>query len=673
MSDWIRISTEEIYTRLARRPAPSERWPLAGIKVNSIEHELMLDQNHELFLHRAKELCRLIETADKKHRPAMISTINKVLGFSASKRITTEMIGNAADQIMAAVKAKYPDSTSPFRDFAHDLHQQSELESPLHTFTLPLPHRITIEGTSQDYLVVNGYLIPYYPVDKIKDDGADKPELDLFRRNEALIISRARNFIGNAQPELGIPHTRVQIEEQLGKLRDMPERTRDECGLKFGRFKAIAGEIITRLDTLGRVILQGNTEGTVIEYDELKHKAAIPKDLEPILKKELGLSPITAGRLRAEFGQHLRATTPLTAEQIDAAIRSFQPSGRLQKILSDQPMNALMSHTISPQTLNRLREEYIGYCRLLSEPSMESLLHGMLLTDKRPDTDGILIDFFREIRKPILYLDAEKEGEAFVRGNIMNKIGYAMESIDRIHRTLHELLAHNPIAKELFAHSVKEFLAAQPEDSSIKTVDDIMANIERYASLCKARACTQAKDSTYIDIFMQKDPLSAFFEGPNGLLQSMRRVGRGTGTIEIQQLRDIISRSLKLMERTGYTRTPCDDRAPEPWIPNLSDEAPPMEKYLAGELLSKSDRARAERKFVEAKYVSDPSNREAFLRNQFSSLGILRSDVAKFERELELQPPLEGFGDRLGNWLDRLVKTQPHREGPLSEQRPRRR
>ena len=430
------------------------------------------------------------------------------------------------------------------------------------------PSRILLAGTSQDYTITNGYLIPYYPRSREQMDRSN-----LADRNEELIIDRAHSFINNAQPELGILRTKQDIDAEIARFREMPEGNTGEIALKAGQFQMIAGAIMMRLEMLGRIISQHNTQGAKTEY---RHLSDAPQnDEEP---------------------------TPSTD--------------------SPRPVRMLSEEEVSP-----LKREAKAYYKFLTDPSFTGHLRTILLSDKKFDRDGILIDLVREIGKGLGIQRTDQED--FVRGNIVLKIGRACESIDQVHAQLAAAISTPPTA-DLFAHSISTYIKEHSGDFDIHSAEDVLIKLDTYASLCRARAGTRSDDPAYSIIYNQKSKLNILFNGENGLLQSMRRVGRSTGN-EVSELREQLSHGIKLMERTAYTRTPCNSHAPDIWIPNFeSDDV--MEQFLVNQFISDHERVRSKRVIQSLAMLpaKDEDGRDAhgpYMRKEFCSLGRLTSNL----------------------------------------------
>ncbi len=502
-AEYVSINTEDAHTLLARRLAPSPRWPLAGMKLDDLR----------------------------------------------------QTFGLASD-------AK--------------------------------PARIWIKNTPQDYLVSNGYLIPHYTM-AVAPDTADQPQQALQERNEALLISRARGFVNNAQPELGVPQTKAQIDQALAYFKEMPEGTHEQCAQKAGQFKIIVGSILSRMETLGRAITQRTSHGTALEYDTWKGKTYFTEKMLDALKNQ----------------HHLT----------DEAISQFK-----------------QTYAVSEEDIDQLRTEFLQYANFLQHSNILPLLHCVLLHDRQIDTDGVLIDLLREAAKTLVPITlASPEGEGFVRVGIVEKIGMAMESIDEVNSCLQKFLAEDPL-KTLFIQSIEDFVRRRGSDYGLTAegaAETILRKIDYFATLCRARACTRGSDQEAYDaIFRQKEALNQFFNDPNGLLQSMRATGRNTSKINIQKLRDVISQSLTVMDRTGYTRIPCNQNAPEPWIPNFNKDASPMEHYLVKEVLPGDAKKRATRVLNAAQNLP-VGDQNTYLKQQFCSLGWIQSSIQELRQEVE--------------------------------------
>lgn len=434
------------------------------------------------------------------------------------------------------------------------------------------PRRIILKGTRQDYGVTpNGYLIPYYAPSR---DVMDRSRLD--ERNEELIIDRARAFINNAQPELGVLRSRAQIEADIITFDQMPEGTHTQLAEKAAQFKIITGAIITRLEMLGRMIYQRNTEGVKTEYQQL------------------------TGRMSYE--ERMESSTPDTTER---EVR-----------------------TLSDKEVEQLRAEAIGYYKFMIHPAYTPYLRTILLTDKKIDRDGILIDLVREIGKGLRI--ANERNEDFVRGGITQKIGWSIESIDKVHAELTRAITTEPTAA-LFEHSIQNFLRERGGDYDLHSVRDVLDRLDEFANLCRGRACIRSDDAAYSEVFRRKSVLTGLFNGENGLLQSMRRVGRNTGS-EISELRSLLTRGVKLMERTAYTRMPCDEHAPDIWVPQLCSDDP-MEEFLTRQFITSDERTRSKR-VMGASEMLPGAERRSFLNREFCSLGRLSSDLNMLQKSI---------------------------------------
>lgn len=413
---------------------------------------------------------------------------------------------------------------------------------------------IVLPGTSQAYVLTGKYLIPYY---RKSNDAIQRDDISM--RREELIVDRARQFTNNAQPELGVIRTRAQMEESWARWQDMPQSTHAECAQKAGHFKLLVGAMITRMETLGRVINQRNTQGVLIEYDDMKN---------------------AEGEI---------------------------PEARIEE----------------------LKSEFKKYYEFLNRAPIMRMLPTILFTDMKVDRDGVLIDLIREIGKPIRM--QEGSSEEFVRDRIVAKIGDAIASIDELHSMVVGAMTEEP-TKSIFEESIKKYIKEHGELYGIHAPEDVLTKLDEYAAACRARCCIRGDDLAYDEVFAKKSMLNGLFNGENGLLQSMRREGRGKDA-EISELRSLLTRGLKLMSRTAYTRTPCNSSAPEPWIPNLDKDAPEIEQFMTNQLLSPHDRKRAKR-VIQASEGLPNSDRERFLHQSFCSVGWLADDFEALRDKL---------------------------------------
>lgn len=434
-----------------------------------------------------------------------------------------------------------------------------------------LPKIITFKGyDSQTYRITEGYLIPNYTP---RNDSMDRSQLS--ERNEELIIDRARAFTMNAQPELGVLRTANQLDAAIAAFRELPEENHRQMATKAAQFKLLTGGIIMRLEMLGRMICQRNTQGVRTEYLTLTGKS------------------IDDGGI------------PVLAPQ-STGIRQLN--------------NEEVAH---------LLEEAKGYYRFLTDFELRPWQRTVLLTDKKIDLDGVLIDLAREIGKG-LGIKTEAN-EKTVRGLIVKKIGGAAESIDQLHAQLRQAITDKPTAS-LFEQSIAGFIRDHGEDYHVHTVADVVANLDRYAALCRARCSIRSDDEAYDEVVAEKFVLSGFFNGENGLLQCMKRVGRSSGN-NISEFRGLLSRGIKLMDRTSYTRTPCNENAPDVWIPDFTSETP-IEHYLIRQYLTPPEQTRY-KKVLAASEGLPKEDRVSYLNKEFSSVGRLTSDFATLRQHIK--------------------------------------
>lgn len=441
------------------------------------------------------------------------------------------------------------------------------------------PDGIRLAGMDEEYAITpNGYLIPYYAPSREKMDRSNLAE-----RNEELMIDRARSFINHAQPELGVLRTKEAIDHSINIFENMPEDSHQQIAAKAARFKVIAGSIVIRLEMLGRMIYQGNTEGVKTEYNALTGKPVHDGDDTYYLGK------------RSRNGQPIKLT---------------------------------------PEQIERLNDEASRFYRFLTHPEVQPYLRNILLTDKKIDRDGLLIDLAVEMGKG---LRINAGNEQFIRRNIVFKIGDAMESIDDLHDLMEGIMTKEPTA-DAFAKSIKNFIDDRGEDYDIRSVDDVVARLNEYAALCRARASIRSDDPAYDEIFQRKSLLTGLFNGENGLLQSMRRVGRTTGP-EISEMRSLLRDGIKLMERTGYTRMGCNHSAPRIWVPQF-DSPRPVDQFLIKQFLSPQERERSRAICEEAKKYPERAaegemSRTAFLNQRFCSLGRLEDQFEALKKEMQ--------------------------------------
>ncbi|MES2984826.1 MAG: hypothetical protein V4735_06545 [Pseudomonadota bacterium] len=327
---------------------------------------------------------------------------------------------------------------------------------------------------------------------------------------------------------------------------------------------------------------------------------------------------------------------------IGAAIMRLETLGRIitqkngygVKIEYDDIRNAA---DIQPARIKDLKKEFWGIYKMLSDESLHPLLRCMRLNDKERDHDGILIDLIREIGKPLEanYLDVETH----VRDAIVTKIGNAMESIDQVHDRLVQAITQEPTAT-LFNAAVQKFIRQQGEHFKISGVADIVKHLDRYADLCKARAGIRGEDPAgYDDVFSQHSALDELFNSrPSGLLDSMHPAG-STQAAATEELRSLLERGIKMMDRSASSRIACNAKAPEIWIPPLTHDTDvmlPMDRYL----VPQSHRERISKTYQRAAAIAERDEntnnpRLLFLKQEFCSLGILTYDLNALCERLE--------------------------------------
>jgi|GEM_PF-3457158 len=429
---------------------------------------------------------------------------------------------------------------------------------------------LDVPNTHHDYTVANGYLVPYYRQGK----------QSIQHRTEETIIDRSRAWILNAQPQLSVTWSREQIENAIASLGAQlnAEGGPSNPAACASDLRLVCGAIMQRIEQLGRAIKQHNTYGTKLTRP---HLPGTP--VQPML-------PMDMPEVQIE------ASAPDAVE-------------------------------LSPAEVEEFRKEYKNYYTFLNL-TIKSLMPLVLLTDKRLDRDGVLLDFMREIGKP---LNVTNEGQVHSQSHhIVNKIGDTMKSIDQIYIALRKAMTEGR-SGELFTAAAEKFVLQHGAQSGIRSVNDILASLDDYAIICRARAGVKTDDAKgYRDVFSKLDQLETFFNAPSGFLQSLRREGRGER--EFSELRQAISTGIRLMARTAYTRTPCNSTAPEIWVPNLDPKAPPMEKYMAQTLLSPEERKR-DKDILRESMTKNLGERESFLNQKFCSLGVLTDELERLENK----------------------------------------
>lgn len=299
--------------------------------------------------------------------------------------------------------------------------------------------------------------------------------------------------------------------------------------------------------------------------------------------------------------------------------------------------------SFSAEQLDAFRAEYRNLYVTLSQSQLLPLLQQVRLTGPEVDRDGILVDLIREIGKPIGI--KRDDQETMVRDNILLKISWAAESIDQTHDLLVQALTTEP-TKVVFEQAVQPFLKSKGERYGMKSVDDILARLEEFTTLCRARTCIKGDDPLYDDVYAKKHALDNAF---NKLLDSMRYEGRRISP-ETQELRSLLTAGIRLMTRTAYTRTPCNENAPEPLIPNFAKDASPMEQFMVHELFSEADLAHAKGTLERAAELPEKERRK-FVNKNLSSLGHLKMEYEHLGASLLRQ--------QIANPHNRFISSSP--------------
>lgn len=294
---------------------------------------------------------------------------------------------------------------------------------------------------------------------------------------------------------------------------------------------------------------------------------------------------------------------------------------------------------IPAEEIAKLRQEFIDLYVKVTGPDYMPLFRMIRLSDKNFDYNGVLIDLVREIGKPI-NIKTEKQ-EEFIRGHIVHKIGDAMHSIDQLHDLVVKTITQGK-SSELFEKSLAGFFGnTGPDSYNVTNVDQVVKKLDEFAALCRARCGTPRPDPEYNHIYAAKSSLYHFFEGANGLLKNMNaETENGLLDPRVIEMRELLDRALRLMNRTSNTRTPCNISAPEPWIPNMSDDTPIMEKHMVHMFMGKGEYMRAREIIREAATMpaksDDPAieSKTAFLKRHFCSVGRLTTELELLEQKI---------------------------------------
>ncbi len=396
------------------------------------------------------------------------------------------------------------------------------------------------------------------------------PKAALAHRSESRIIGRSRAWIMNAEPQLNINRT----EEEIGTLYSrfisgtdtLDERDANGMNVKCNEFRQFFGAVMSRFEQLGRAIEQGNTFGST-------------------------------------------------------KIAFSQPSG------SETPevVNALNK----PQ-IDQLRAEYTKYYRMLMKPKFLPLMRLVRFHDMQIDFDGALIDWMREIGKPLRVERLEQEYEN--NRSITLKIGDAMHSIDQVHDALKKAMTVGE-SGALFTRMADDFIKTHGAEYGIHRPADILRQLDDYAVCCRARCGIQSDDARGFDsLYPRYAAIENFFNDPGGFLQTVRHRSRESQDMGAS-LRFLITRGIKLMTRVSSTHIPCNANAPEIWIPNF-DNADPIEAHMAKNLLTEPEKKHVMRCLKAAEHLP-AVDREHYLQQQFCSLGQLEAGFRSLEETLE--------------------------------------
>lgn len=327
---------------------------------------------------------------------------------------------------------------------------------------------------------------------------------------------------------------------------------------------------------------------------------AMPETTQAECSTKAAFFPLLVGMLVMRF----EALGRVIFERDDSIMQDAQPSTQ---------------HLLSDAELTRYRQEYHDYYSFLMSPEILPLLHVLQLADRAIDRDGLLIDLIREMGKP-LNIDQDRQ-ERFVRNSILSKMGDAAESIDELRDLALHIIQSEPAASHLFG----------PRKTHNVTPTELAHDINEFGALCRARCCIKRDDPDYADMSAGRERLLSLFTNPGSIFQSPLAPSfdaRHTLPDTMRLLRDLFL----LMNRTANTRIPCNHKAPQPWIPNLSADASPMAHYLATNHLAAKQRSYAEA--ITAKAAALSKNEAHHLLNQsFCSTGVLRGEFEHLQAQ----------------------------------------
>ena len=432
----------------------------------------------------------------------------------------------------------------------------------------------------------------------------------------------------------------------LAELKQPLKEDAEQCTIEGHTYRVTNGYLIPyyepRSDILGSNKLEGRNEERI---------HALANHFFNFCQPELKI-PRTAEQIRQsiEAFQALPESTPTECSAkagyfrvlVGASMMRLELLGEIineKRVPNDKQAYVHFDNAVAPDSaemkaqLDALKAECKTIYSFLQRQDLIPIWRTILYHDNHVDHDGLLIDIMREIGKPIR-VENEAIEKVVVRDGVVRKIGWSLESIDQIHDVIHTLMR-----KPAFALSVRTFLEKDGPRYGVHTVEDIRERFEEFTQLSRARACIPSRDGAYDEVFARRAVLAEMFNAPTGVLQSMRRVGNKASTdnrdtADIRDMRALMTHGIKVMIRTANSRTPSNQEAPEVFIPNLDENASPMETYLAQTFLKPSELKHARQVYKQAEEMKlSDDDRKKFFSKAFSSVGLLDADLKRFERK----------------------------------------
>lgn len=374
-------------------------------------------------------------------------------------------------------------------------------------FLHPSPQKAR-KHIKREYIVSNGYLIPYYPVQ----------ERSYRRREEELLIDRVLRFFYSCEPGLDIERTGRQIANEIAlfddNLREI-NAARHKQGQPDFNFSTpyremasqdrmlmaqgaqVVGHAINRLGRLGRLILQGNRDGVKIEYDD-QYVSKHMKDIQ------------------TEFSD-LWIKLAFTDKNIVRCVLTRDGKPDYDGIFAD-------------------------LIREIGKP-----LQAIISDHQLPDS-------------------ATPEVEQHAHNNIITKIGYTLEAIDEVATAMAQISQH-PNFGRLLKRASEEQARTNPHRGTEHdlSVSNYRGLLREYIEICRARACLKTDDA---DNFTPVAARLRFLQTELGLHHEALfkntqypLMGRSSHDPKSEQAISLLKRGVAMMGEMAELRMPRNHRA----------------------------------------------------------------------------------------------------------------